>query len=132
METKNTVCGLLGAKMDEIGLRGIWLPNVRVSRAKASSTNPGALYLKSQFGDYLGKVTAGGELRTIVQLDSSVKDELRAFVLRGREYLNEVGKETGNCCYCGLELTDPDSVARGYGPVCAKNYGCEHPNRHGF
>ena len=25
----------------------------------------------------------------------------------------------GKCCICGRELTDPTSVAQGYGPVCA-------------
>lgn len=130
--TQPTVCTELARKMDEMGMRGVWLPNVRVSRAKESGNNPGALYLKSQFGDYLGKITADGALRTVVALAPVIKDELRAFVREGRDYLNRVGTETGQCCYCGLPLTDPDSVVRGYGPVCAKRYGLDHPNRNGF
>lgn len=35
----------------------------------------------------------------------------------------EYGKLTGRCCFCNLKLTDPQSTAAGYGPVCAKNYG---------
>jgi hypothetical protein len=30
---------------------------------------------------------------------------------------------TGNCSFCGLELSDPRSVAAGYGPICAVHYG---------
>lgn len=33
------------------------------------------------------------------------------------------GKKSGHCCFCGLTLTNPESVARGYGPICAENYG---------
>lgn len=131
-DTGPTVVSLLRERLEEYKLRGIWLRNVRVSRAKENSANPGALYLKSQFGDYLGKITADGQLRTIVQLSPEIKSELREFVQRGKEYLAEVGKDTGICCYCGLELTDPDSVALGYGPICAGKHGLPHPNRHGF
>ncbi len=30
-----------------------------------------------------------------------------------------LGDETGVCAICGKELTDPESVERGIGPVCA-------------
>lgn len=33
------------------------------------------------------------------------------------------GHATGCCCYCGLKLTQAASVAVGYGPICADNYG---------
>lgn len=33
------------------------------------------------------------------------------------------GRRCGACCFCGLELTDGRSVAVGYGPICADNYG---------
>jgi len=36
---------------------------------------------------------------------------------------SEYGKLTGNCCFCGLPLTDPQSTAQGYGPICAAHYG---------
>jgi hypothetical protein len=28
-----------------------------------------------------------------------------------------------HCACCGKELSDPESVARGIGPICADNYG---------
>lgn len=33
------------------------------------------------------------------------------------------GKITGSCCFCALDLTDARSIAVGYGPTCADNYG---------
>lgn len=32
-------------------------------------------------------------------------------------------KELGTCCFCGHELENSISVAHGYGPICAANYG---------
>jgi hypothetical protein len=33
------------------------------------------------------------------------------------------GIEYNICCFCGKELTNADSVAAGYGPICASNWG---------
>ena len=33
------------------------------------------------------------------------------------------GKLCGHCCYCGIELSHPKSIAAGYGEKCASNYG---------
>lgn len=38
------------------------------------------------------------------------------------EQAAEFGKLTGSCCCCGKLLTDPESVAKGIGPVCEKKY----------
>lgn len=34
-----------------------------------------------------------------------------------------VGHLTGSCCCCGRTLTDPESVARGIGPICEGRFG---------
>jgi Family of unknown function (DUF6011) len=36
------------------------------------------------------------------------------------------GHQTGCCCFCARELTDPQSVAVGYGPICASKWGLPH------
>jgi hypothetical protein len=33
------------------------------------------------------------------------------------------GHLTGHCCICNRELTNPESVARGIGPICADKFG---------
>jgi len=32
------------------------------------------------------------------------------------------GKASGNCSICGRDLTDPESIERGIGPICAAKY----------
>ena len=32
------------------------------------------------------------------------------------------GKLSGRCCSCGRDLTDPESIERGIGPVCAEKF----------
>lgn len=34
----------------------------------------------------------------------------------------DYGLQTAHCGVCGIQLTDPDSIARGIGPVCAQKY----------
>lgn len=106
---------------------GLKWPKVHVadltfSAAGANSKNPGSLYIKS--GDlYLGKISPQGEFRksfecTPVQADLVVKvglDPLAEAVAHG--------KRTGHCAICSRKLTDPESVDRGIGPVCATKFG---------
>lgn len=33
------------------------------------------------------------------------------------------GKESGRCCSCGRDLTDPVSIENGIGPICATKFG---------
>jgi hypothetical protein len=42
----------------------------------------------------------------------------------------EYGNRFSECCFCGLPLKDDRSVAAGYGPVCAKNYGLAEQWKH--
>lgn len=32
------------------------------------------------------------------------------------------GRASGRCCSCGRDLTDPDSIAAGIGPICATKF----------
>jgi hypothetical protein len=52
---------------------------------------------------------AKGMVARLTQAHRMDVDEVAAF-----------GKLTGTCMRCGIELTHPDSVAAGIGPVCAK------------
>jgi len=50
---------------------------------------------------------AAGAIRTLTAAD-------RMSLSEAAEY----GRAIGRCCVCGATLTDPESVARGIGPVC--------------
>ena len=36
------------------------------------------------------------------------------------------GQKYSNCCFCGLEITNADSLAVGYGPICAEKWDLPH------
>lgn len=40
-----------------------------------------------------------------------------------QKILAEAGKRSGYCCICNRELSDPQSIRAGIGPVCAAKYG---------
>lgn len=81
----------------------------------------GSLYLKSPEGDYLGRITAGKFYRS-----REVSAELEAEIVKACQAPLEAaiayGRETGSCSCCGRELSDPESIARGIGPICADKF----------
>jgi len=98
---------------------------VKISRASATSRNPGAVYVKAKGGDYLGKIAADGRWMPVAEaaafpnlakLLADLADD-PAGVARAQ------GQAFGHCCFCAKMLTDARSVKMGYGPVCADNFG---------
>jgi len=69
---------------------------------------------------YLGKVTPN-------RLDSRLSDEVKAVLLEaaGDPLTAAVryGKETGSCSCCGRDLTNPQSIELGIGPICRDKFG---------
>jgi hypothetical protein len=69
---------------------------------------------------YLGKVTPQG-------CDSRLSDTVKEIIMgAANDPLNaaiKYGKVSGECSCCGRELTDPRSIERGIGPICATKFG---------
>ncbi len=69
---------------------------------------------------YLGKVTPN-------RLDSRLTADVKSVILEAASdpltAAVRYGKETGSCSCCGRDLTNPDSIAAGIGPVCREKYG---------
>lgn len=69
---------------------------------------------------YLGKVTRSG-------CDSRLSDTVKEVIMgAASDPLNAAiryGKVSGECSCCGRELTDPRSIERGIGPICAEKFG---------
>ena len=119
------VADKLFAAFDKAKAAGLKYPKLRlsaleISPAGATSKNAGALYVKN--GEtYLGKIADGrfhasrdcGAEQAQAVADA-MSDPLAAAVA--------YGKQTGRCCCCGRELTDPVSVERGIGPICEANF----------
>lgn len=99
----------------------VTIGKIVVKPASPHSSNPGALYVVDD-GTYMGKVMQGRFHRS-----RDCGPEQEALVLRlladPKTAAETYGKETGNCCICNRLLTDPESVARGIGPICAGRFG---------
>jgi hypothetical protein len=97
--------------------------NLKFNLAGPKSRNQGAIYAKdTDTGVYLGKFAGGLFTRSRdctdeqqAKLIGIAKDPLGSLIAHG--------KLTGNCGICSLPLSDPKSVKRGIGPVCAAKYG---------
>jgi hypothetical protein len=74
------------------------------------------------YGDqpkYLGWITRNAtslrDQEMINILEDVAEDPAKAAKLHGMQ--------TGNCCCCGRELTNKQSISLGIGPICAEKYG---------
>lgn len=56
-----------------------------------------------------------------VDMDA-VRETLNEFEGAPLQSAMKYGKLTGRCCSCGRELTDPDSIEAGIGPICAGKF----------
>lgn len=76
---------------------------------------------------WFGRIFLNGQFQPAKHLAANdVKKllcELDLFVQNPAEYAKGYGQLTNNCMYCGRQLTNPQSVAVGYGPICAAHYG---------
>jgi hypothetical protein len=54
--------------------------------------------------------------------DPEVMATLAAFHDDPATFAGQAGRLSGRCCFCRLPLTDPRSLAVGYGPICAGHY----------
>jgi hypothetical protein len=120
----------LVAAFDRAKLSGLKYPamtfdDVTFKRAGDSSKNAGCLYVtagKRYGSDYYGKVSPAGAFSPTAACPAAVLEAVRRI---GADPLGQVvahGLQTGNCACCGRELTDPNSVQRGIGPICFERF----------
>lgn len=105
----------------------ITLDGVQISVAPSTGRNAGALYVKQRAtgdaeGVYLGKI-AGGRFIKSSDCTSDQADSVAALIADPARTAVAYGQRTGRCCICNLELTDPESIERGIGPICATRFG---------
>ena len=103
---------------------------LRVTVAGQRSKYPGTLSItglgtfdsRAWFGrvNKDGTFTAG---RDAAGKEAPLTGLLRRFAAEPAKVAGEHGRVTGCCCFCNRALDDKRSVAVGYGPVCAENYG---------
>lgn len=100
---------------------------VKLYIAGPSSNAPGAInVIEAKTNTYLGRVHKDGQYkmpRLSTDPQEDVEQLLAGFAANPAAMAAAYGKHTGNCCFCGKELTDPKSVKVGYGPICADHWG---------
>lgn len=105
---------------------GIKWPRLRLddfvfSPAGSNSNNAGAVYIK-RGETYLGKVL-NGRLFASRDCDDHTRDHIVALASDPHNAAIAYGKKFGKCSVCNRELSDPASIERGIGPICAGRYG---------
>lgn len=90
--------------------------------AKATSANPGALYVKLPADDtYLGKI-ANGRFSASRDCSAERQTQILAFVADPADAAKVYGQTTGTCCICNATLRSEWKL-RGIGPICAEKFG---------
>ncbi len=97
----------------------------------ATGTNAGGCWVNlsspTMVGYVLGgKITPSGEFLVINNEVCAKQDLIKYFTTVDNNFeiaVKDYGFITSSCSICGLTLTDPKSIERGIGPVCAEKYG---------
>ena len=76
-------------------------------------------------GKFYGRILTDGQLKLRIESDI-IERELELFAENPTGYAKLYSNATGNCMFCTRLLTDPQSVAVGYGPICANHYDLPH------
>ena len=104
------------------------------SLAPDHGSNPGAIYVKDN-GQYVGKIAAGAStfrpgrdfdqsrLPALREAMANPAEAVKADAARRAKLLLEDPTMSIPCGCCGLTLTNPESIARGIGPICAGKWG---------
>lgn len=114
---------------------------IRITLAGPNSRLPGCIFVTSYLAEagnrrkYYGHLNAQGMFAPRAGMDPEVirktVETLKMFALDPVGVAHEHGRLTGKCCFCRIGLDDPRSTARGYGPICARNWGLPWGDRPG-
>ena len=100
---------------------------VVISRAGPMSKYTGQILITDggPFGDnkFFGRIDVTGEFFATRSATPAVAELIKQFSEDPAASAAQYGKLTGGCSFCKHGLTDTRSLAVGYGPVCAKNFG---------
>lgn len=99
-----------------------------VGSLKISRRNQDTLCWITDGGDVIGKIDGG--VATVweskCRIALTTRDAVVALLLELEadplEAAKKYGRESGRCCSCGRDLTDPASIEAGIGPVCAQKF----------
>lgn len=100
---------------------------VQFALAGERSKTPGHVQITDgqAFGSnrYFGRITPDGELVAGRDMIPAVRELVAGFAEDPAQVAKAYGKRTGHCCFCRRYLETKESLAAGYGPVCAEKFG---------
>jgi TorA maturation chaperone TorD len=100
------------------------IADIQFSLAPATGRNVGCIYVVRASDDtYLGKITQDDKFITSRDCTAADSETVARVAADPAAAATAHGHEFGNCSCCGRELTNPESVARGIGPICAERWG---------
>jgi hypothetical protein len=98
----------------------MYLDDFLFKLAPSTGRNAGSIYVTEE-GDYLGKISEG-KFHPVRECTDDQKARIIAVCADPMKAAEAFGQETGRCSMCGLELTDPVSIAQSMGPICSGRY----------
>ncbi len=75
------------------------------------------------FNEYLGTLRADGQFYKTPQCTLAQKQAILAACADPLKAVLAFGKKFGRCSLCNRRLSDPVSIERGVGPICAEKFG---------
>jgi hypothetical protein len=130
-----------GATLDVTAIRNalqnrkkVMIAEFTFSLAPNHGNNPGAIYVKDR-GTYVGKIARDAStflpgrdfdqsrLPALAEVMANPAEAVKADAARRAELLLKDPGMTIPCGCCGLTLSNPESIARGIGPICAGKWG---------
>lgn len=99
----------------------ITMGSMIIKPAGENSKNAGALYV-TEHDQYLGKVMSGRFFK-VRECNDAQEQQVVSLINDPVAAAETYGHLTGHCCICNRELTNPESVERGIGPICADKFG---------
>jgi len=100
------------------------IADVQFSLAPATGRNAGCIYVVRASDDtYLGKITLEDKFLTSRECSAKDSETVARVAADPAAAATAHGHEYGYCACCNRELTNPESVARGIGPICADRWG---------
>jgi len=96
---------------------------VKLYRAGERSRIPGSVNV--MLGDaWSGRILESGAWELPGRgVSEWLKGFVELFAADPGEMAKEYGQASANCCFCHTTITTKESLAAGYGPTCASNYG---------
>lgn len=71
---------------------------------------------------YYGRISPEGDFVSSSKITDEVTTILKMFAADPAGTGAMIGKKFGHCCFCSRQLDTKESLAVGYGPVCADKY----------